>query len=144
MDLYREHLTHHYRHSPHRGTIDSPSLTGGQYNPACGDAIALTGVVHDNRVHCLKFTGTGCVISQAAASLLCQAVAGKTVAELAHYGSTEMLTMLGVSLGPTRLKCALLPLEALRTGLAHYQEPDAKDNDAQSCHLTVSDPAHRP
>jgi len=60
------------------------------------------------------FTGKGCAISKASASLLTDEVIGKTISELRKWDKTSIIKMLGIELGPNRLKCALLPLEALQ------------------------------
>jgi len=68
-------------------------------------------------VQCAMFTGKGCAISKAAASLLTDAAAGKTIIELRKWDKASMIKMLGIELGPNRLKCALLPLEALHKAI---------------------------
>jgi len=118
--LYQHTLMDHYRHPRNRGTLAQPDFTSGLLNPSCGDRVALAGQVADNLVTLLKFEGHGCVISQATASLLTEAVINKPIDELCRLDKDFVLAMIGMDLGPTRLKCALLPLEALHKGLAHY------------------------
>jgi len=83
-------------------------------NPLCGDVIQMEiEIVHGVIKHAM-FTGNGCAISKAASSLLTDAAKGKTISELRKWDKTSMIKLLGIKLGPNRLKCALLPLEALQ------------------------------
>ncbi|MCL5874884.1 MAG: iron-sulfur cluster assembly scaffold protein [Candidatus Dependentiae bacterium] len=118
--MYQQELLDHYHHSPHRGTLDNPDFSSEVYSPSCGDIIAFCGIMHNNRPTEIKFTGSGCVISQAAASLLAAKALQSTYEDILAFGAQDMLTLLGIQLGPTRLKCALLPLEALQQALRIY------------------------
>lgn len=122
MNLYRERLMDHYRHPRNKGRLENPDFTSGQFNPSCGDSITLDARVQDGTIKEISFEGKGCVISQATASLLTELAKGKTLVELLHLDETAMLELVGMQLGPTRLKCALLPLEALQEGIKNYQK----------------------
>ena len=113
--MYHEKLMAYYRDSQFRGTVPAASFKSQVHNPSCGDTVALEGTVQDGKIVTLKFTGAGCVISQAAAAILCEFSAGKTVAELRALDAQTMKEMVGIPLGPTRLRCALLALEALQS-----------------------------
>ena len=117
-DLYREELLDHWRASPHRGRLARPDAAGEGMNPLCGDAVRLEFQVAGGRIADVKCDGDGCVISQAAASLLAGLVIGKTVAEARDLDRQALLAELGVPLSPARLKCALLALSVLRQALA--------------------------
>jgi len=112
----------HYRFPRHRGRVDNPDFVSQELNPSCGDAVCLSGRFEGDALIAVAFEGTGCVISQAAASLLMQACHGKPRAYLASLTKELMVELVGIELGPTRLKCALLPLQALHQGLAMYQK----------------------
>lgn len=116
-DVYREEILDHYRHPRHRGTLEHPDLTYEDANPLCGDRIRIDVNVRDDRVEAVAFSGEGCAISQAAASMLCERVAGQPLAEVRALGRQDVLDMLGIELGPVRLKCALLGLKTLKAGL---------------------------
>ncbi len=117
MNMYQEALMDHYRNPRNRGTLALPDFSSGMANPSCGDAVSLHGILTHGVIEVCLFEGKGCVISQATASLLTEKVRGKTIAEVATLNADAMQTLIGMQLGPTRLKCALLPLEALKNGL---------------------------
>ncbi len=122
MNIYQEELMDHYRNPRNHGRLPHPDFTSGEYNPSCGDSIALEGCVKHNMLAEIAFVGKGCVISQAAASMLTEACKGKPVNDLLALDKDFILTMIGIQLGPTRLKCALLPLQALQGGIINYKE----------------------
>lgn len=115
--LYQEIIIDHYRNPRNKGTLVNPDFTSTQHNPSCGDSISWVGRVQDGRITALGFEGAGCVISQATASLLSEAVINKSIKDIMDLDSSFMISLIGISLGPTRLKCALLSLEALKDGL---------------------------
>lgn len=118
-DLYRDEILEHYR-SPHNfGTLDSPDAVHEGANPLCGDRITMmVGIGADGTVDEVAFTGRGCAISQASASMLTDEIKGKPLAEVARLGRQDVLDNLGIEISPARLKCALLSLETLRDALA--------------------------
>jgi nitrogen fixation NifU-like protein len=120
--VYKELLLDHYRSQRYRGKVDAPTFTGQEYNPSCGDRIAFEGVVKDGIIEKLAFSGHGCVISQAVASLLAQSCCLQPVPDVMLMDAEKIIQMIGMPLGPTRLKCALLPLHALKNGLAAAQK----------------------
>lgn len=115
-DLYRENILDHYKHPRNRGTLEGPDITYEDANPLCGDRIRMDLKVKDGRIEQIRFSGQGCSISQAAASMLCEAVEGKTLEEAKRISRDEMLELLGIELGPVRLKCGLLALKTLKAG----------------------------
>jgi SUF system NifU family Fe-S assembly protein len=76
-DMFRENILDHYRHPRNRGTLEHPDITYEDANPLCGDRIRMDLMVKDDRIAQVRFSGVGCSISQAAASMLCEAVEGK-------------------------------------------------------------------
>lgn len=107
----------HYRRPRNRGLIDGADFSFELHNPLCGDRIAISGMLNGSTVTQLGHEGAGCVISQAAASLLSDYFLTKTIDEIMHLDAQAICAILGMKLGPTRLKCALLPLEAMRAAL---------------------------
>ncbi len=117
MNLYKELLLDHYRAPRNRGIVPAATFSSGEYNPSCGDSVGYNGIVLNSIITDLKFSGQGCVISQAVASILTEHCCAKTVAEIMLLTKEDILRIIGMELGPMRLKCALLPLEALQKGL---------------------------
>jgi nitrogen fixation NifU-like protein len=115
-DLYREHILDHYQHPRNRGTLEHPDISYEDANPLCGDTIRMDLNVKDGRIEQVRFSGTGCSISQAAASMLCEAIEGRALEEAKRISRDDMLEMLGIELGPVRLKCGLLALKTLKAG----------------------------
>ena len=121
MNLYHELLLDHYKYPRHKGMLKNPDFSSGQYNPSCGDRVAFQGKVTDGTISQIAFEGSGCVISLATASLLSEFILNKSVSFAQHLAPADILTLIGIELGPTRLKCALLPLEAIQEGISAYQ-----------------------
>lgn len=121
MNIYQQELLDHYHYSPFRRVLAYSDFVSGEYNPSCGDKVSMQGTVVDGTVQEMVFEGCGCVISQAAASLLCREAAGKPVEQLLTLDTAYMVELINIPLGPTRLKCALLALYALQQGLKQYQ-----------------------
>ena len=113
-DLYRDYILEHYRRPHNFGPLESPSASFEGANPLCGDRITMQLTVEDGVVKDVGFTGRGCAISQASASLLTDEVKGKPVADVAAFGATDLLDLLGIEISPARLKCAMLSFESLQ------------------------------
>jgi nitrogen fixation NifU-like protein len=120
--LYQAELLDHYRNPRHRGELPVADFASQQLNPSCGDMVSFQGRVTDGTLSAVAFKGVGCVISQATASLLSERVVGLSLNSIMAYDKDFILNLIGMELGPTRLKCALLPLEALQQGIYQYQE----------------------
>jgi nitrogen fixation NifU-like protein len=133
-DLYQEVILDHNRHPRNFGTLDDANRKAEGYNPLCGDRIDLTLKVEDGRVRDIAFQGSGCAISTASASLMTEALKGKTVEEADELFRSfhEMLTtgeggdperlgklaaLAGVREFPIRVKCATLAWHALQSAL---------------------------
>ena len=113
-DLYRDYILEHYRQPHNFGVLDQPSATYEGANPLCGDRITMQLAVHDGVVSDVGFTGRGCAISQASASLLTDEIKGKPVADVAGFGASDLLDLLGIEISPARLKCAMLSFDSLQ------------------------------
>jgi nitrogen fixation NifU-like protein len=117
-DLYRENIIDHYKNPHYRGHLDPSDIHFEDDNPLCGDHIEITlqvdetGIVKDGR-----FDGKGCAISQASADMLVESIIGKPLDEVKALTKQNLLDMLGIELGPVRLKCALLSLKVLKAGV---------------------------
>lgn len=119
--LYREELLDHFRYPRNSGELPDAQVSTEVLNPSCGDEIAMQIVVEDDILLQISFKGKGCVISQAAASLLTELVKGKSLEFIEALTKDDMLSLVGIELGPTRLRCALLALESLHKALSLYK-----------------------
>lgn len=123
--IYQEQLLDHYRSSRFRGILERPDFAFDTHNPSCGDRVVMQGRVVEGKLAEVRFEGAGCVISQATASMLAQAVTEKTLDDVQKMTVEDLVLLVGVPLGPVRLKCALLALEALHAGIASYRKNHA-------------------
>ncbi|MBU37812.1 MAG: SUF system NifU family Fe-S cluster assembly protein [Anaerolineaceae bacterium] len=122
-DMYREFILDHYKNPRFHGVLDNADITYEDDNPLCGDVIRVDLRVNgDKRVVDAAFSGQGCAISQASASMLMEEIQGKTLDEIKEYTRADILEMLGIELGPVRLKCAMLALKVLKVGAYGVQE----------------------
>jgi len=117
-DLYREVIIEHYKNPSYRGKLDPHDLSFEDSNPLCGDHIQIDLRVDEQGfVRDARFDGHGCAISQASADLLLESVIGKSLDEIKGLKKEHILELLGIELGPVRLKCALLSLKVLKAGV---------------------------
>ncbi len=116
-DFYRENILDHYKNPRYHVHFDDPSAVAEGVNPLCGDELAIELKVEDGVVTDVRYNGRGCAISQAAASMLSDAVKGKPVSELSEIGKEDVLDELGIPLSPIRLKCAMLSVGVLKVAL---------------------------
>jgi nitrogen fixation NifU-like protein len=121
-NLYREHILDHYANPRNQGTLDDADISCEWDNPVCGDVVRIDLRLENGRVSEARFSGQGCVISMASASMLTEEILGKTVEELKALQDEDMFSILGITLGPARAKCGLLPLQVLQKGLACLEE----------------------
>jgi nitrogen fixation NifU-like protein len=129
-DMYREVILDHYKHPRHHGTLDPHDFTYEDENPLCGDRLRIDVRLDDQqRVSEVAFSGRGCAISQAAASMLTETIVGKTLDEIKQLSKDDVLDLLGIELGPVRLKCALLSLKVLKAGAYGLQGERYQDED---------------
>lgn len=123
MDIYREIILDHYQHPHHHGELDNADATYSDVNTSCGDEIRMDlKVGPDGRVADVGFSGHGCAISQASASLLSDQIIGMPVDDVLKLGRQDVLDNLGgITLTPIRLKCALLGLGVLKAAIYTYK-----------------------
>jgi nitrogen fixation NifU-like protein len=121
--LYRDEILEHYRRPHNFGTLEQPDVSYEGSNPLCGDRITLMLDLDDSgHVSDVAFTGRGCAISQASASLLTDTLRGRATEDLLHLGKDDVLELLGIEISPARLKCALLSLDTLQRALSERTE----------------------
>ena len=117
-DFYRELIIERYKSPQFKGELDPNDISYEDDNPACGDHIQIDVRLDDNQlVTEAMFSGEGCAISLASADLLLESIIGKSLEEVKLLAKEDILEMLGIELGPVRLKCALLPLKVLKAGV---------------------------
>lgn len=132
-DLYRETIIDRYQNPRFRGVLDPHTHSYEDDNPVCGDHIRIDLRVDDKDIVTeANFSGEGCSISQASADLLMEKVTGMPVAQVRELGKQDILDMLGIELGPVRLKCALLSLKVLKGGVYGLDEVISLDDLAES------------
>lgn len=112
--LYKEEILDHYYHPQNFGTLAAITHQASQKNPFCGDEITLQLLIENSEVRMVSFSGVGCAVSIAAASLLTEVVKGKTEKELTRFSQEDMLDLLSVPISETRKKCALLAWATLQ------------------------------
>ncbi|MEA2621390.1 MAG: nitrogen fixation protein NifU [Chloroflexota bacterium] len=124
-DLYRDEILEHYRNPHNFGTLPEPDASFEGSNPLCGDRITvmLKFSGDGERVDEVAFTGRGCAISQASASMLTDEIKGKELATVRQLTNQDVLDTLGIEISPARLKCALLSVDTLRRALAERAHP---------------------
>jgi nitrogen fixation NifU-like protein len=126
-DLYRELIIDRYKNPQYRGSLNPHDIAFEDDNPLCGDHIKIElRVDPEKRVSEAAFDGHGCAISQASADLLLESIQGKSLDEVKALTKEDILDMLGLELGPVRLKCALLSLKVLKAGV--YGLGEASDD----------------
>src|SRR3954462_2263422 len=113
-DLYRDYILEHYRRPHNFGVIEDADASYEGANPLCGDRITLMLGVKDGVVDRVGFTGRGCAISQASASLLTDEIKGKPLTDVAAFRADDLLDLLAIEISPARLKCAMLSHDSLQ------------------------------
>ncbi|AKU06298.1 MULTISPECIES: Fe-S cluster assembly sulfur transfer protein SufU [Haloferax] len=117
-DMYRQQIMDHYKNPRNHGRLESPTFTHTGENPSCGDTITMDVQLADDgeTIERVAFSGDGCAISQASASMLTQRLPGTTLSELAEMDTDDITEMLGVDISPMRIKCAVLARQVAQDG----------------------------
>jgi len=127
-DIYREIILDYYRNPRNYGKIENPDISKRDSNPLCGDELEMHINIKENKVSDVKFTGKGCAISQASASMLTELIMGKDFDYVKQLTKEDILENLGLpDLGPARIKCALLSLKVLKYGIYSYLSEKLND-----------------
>jgi len=112
--LYREIILEHWQHPQNFGVIKNADFDITQNNPLCGDKIRLTGKIENGKLKKIAFSGEGCAISSASASLFTEEIKGEDLETIKKIKNEDVLKMLGIALTPARTKCALLVFTTLK------------------------------
>ena len=138
-ELYREIILDHYRNPRNSGSLDQPSASGEGDNPLCGDEVKIDLAIRDGRIVDVRFVAKGCSISQASASMMTEAIKGRSLEEVESlfemfkgmmYGADEvdvealgdLEALQGVRKFPVRVKCATLAWNTLEEALEEYRK----------------------
>jgi nitrogen fixation NifU-like protein len=114
-DFYRDYILDHYRSPRNFGTLDRPDASAEDLNPLCGDQIKMELKVDDGVITDVRFSGKGCAISQASASMLTESIKGMKLEDAAKLSKDAVLENVGIGISPTRMKCAMLGLRVLKS-----------------------------
>ena len=117
MNIYAENILDHYKNPRNKKKLGDATLSQPGVNPLCGDHLVMYLKIENNKIVEAAFEGKGCAISQAAASMLTETLENKTIQEAKKISKDDILEMLGIEIGPTRLKCALLAWDTLQESL---------------------------
>jgi nitrogen fixation NifU-like protein len=124
--LYSDVLLDHFRNPRNYGGLPSPDVTYEEFNPLCGDRIRIELEISANRIVAARFVGDGCAICIAAASMLTELALGAEIDQGEVISSETLLSSLKSDIKPSRVKCALLPLDALRSCVKIYNQPQTR------------------
>jgi nitrogen fixation NifU-like protein len=116
-ELYQEHILDHYEDPFHRGSLPAATHAHEDNNPLCGDVVRIELELGDGQIRDCYFTGQGCVISQASASMLLEHMQGKSLDEAKRFSAEDMLKLYGARLTPNRQKCCLLSWKVLQSAV---------------------------
>ncbi len=120
MDIYRQIIIDLFQHPHHFGVLKKPSVTNQEFNSFCGDKLRMDLKIHNDKIIDVKFSGSGCAISIACASILTDMIYDKTIIGVEKMRREDLLSQLNINLSPTRLKCAYLSWEVLQKALYTY------------------------
>jgi nitrogen fixation NifU-like protein len=125
-EMYQAQVLDHYRNPRNKGTLPDPDIEHKESNPLCGDEIEFQLALDaKGKVKDVRFDGHGCAISLSSASMLSERIKGMPLKKILRLTKDDVLGMLGVPLTPARLKCALIPLDALVQGIIEYGKAHA-------------------
>jgi nitrogen fixation NifU-like protein len=123
-DLYRDEILEHYRNPHNFGTLEDPDAVHEGQNPLCGDRITMMLTIDEaGTIDDVAFSGRGCAISQASASLLTDQLRGLSLRDAEALTNQDVLDLLGIDISPARLKCALLSIDTLKRALEERGSP---------------------
>jgi len=133
-DIYRELILDYYRNPRNFGKLEKFDIDARDTNPLCGDEVEMQiRVGEGEKIEEIRFVGKGCAISQASASMLTELAKGKQLEWVKQVSKEDVFKMLGnPDLGPSRVKCALLGMKVLKTGVygylgTHYEDSEGSD-----------------
>jgi nitrogen fixation NifU-like protein len=131
-DFYKEYILDHYRNPRNFGELEAPTATAEDLNPLCGDRIRFDLMVEDGKVTDVRFSGRGCAISQASASMLSENLRGQKLEDVARLSQEAVLENVGIGISPARMKCAMLGLKVVKSAalgeIATWPDEETPEN----------------
>ncbi len=124
-----EEILDHYQDPRNHGTIEDADLSHEEGNPSCGDEVRIDIKLDGDVIKDIKFSGKGCAISQASSSMLTERLMGTNLSDIKSMNKQDILDMLGIDIGPMRIKCALLPLKVVKVEAYGLDTWEAEDED---------------
>ena len=122
IDMYAENIMDHFNSPRNKGEVKNADIKHSGFNPFCGDEVEITAKLTSKKeINEIKFSGKGCSISQASASMLTEMIRGKSIEEVKKLSKEDILDMLNIPIGPVRLKCALLALDTIQEGIQNFE-----------------------
>ena len=119
-DIYKDIILDYYRNPRNFGDLANADVRAKDSNPLCGDIIEMQLKINDGKIDDVRFKGRGCAISQASASMLTEVIKGKSIDDVQAMGKSNVLELMGIDPGPTRIKCALLGLKVVKLAVYGY------------------------
>ncbi|OFX16247.1 SUF system NifU family Fe-S cluster assembly protein [archaeon RBG_16_50_20] len=119
-DIYKDIILDYYRNPRNFGDLANADVRAKDSNPLCGDIIEMQLKINDGKIDDVRFKGKGCAISQASASMLTEVIKGKSLDDVKAMGKSNVLELMGIDPGPTRIKCALLGLKVVKLAVYGY------------------------
>ena len=126
-DIYRENIMDHYKNPRNFGKLKTANIEYRDYNPICGDEITIQIEIQNDKVKDVKFIGKGCAISMATASILTEELKGKSIKDVEKLKNEDILKMIGIDVSPSRIKCVLLSLSAIKKGMKLGEKNDIEN-----------------
>jgi nitrogen fixation protein NifU and related proteins len=126
MKLYNQILMEHYHNPKHYGKLENPDFEVMVFNPLCGDKLYLYVELQGLEISKIGFEGEGCIISFATASIIFDKVIKQTIEAIEMLSEKDIVELIQLKMGPNRLKCALLPLEAIKQLVQKYKLDSSK------------------
>ena len=119
-DIYKDIILDYYRNPRNFGDLADADVRAKDSNPLCGDIIEMQLKINDGKIDDVRFKGKGCAISQASASMLTEVIKGRSLDDVKAMGKSNVLELMGIDPGPTRIKCALLGLKVVKLAVYGY------------------------
>jgi nitrogen fixation protein NifU and related proteins len=126
IDMYQENILDHYDNPRNFGHLKKPQVKSHDTNPLCGDMFDMEFIFKDGKVDDIKFSGHGCAISTASASMLTEKIKGMKIEDVKKLEKQDILDLLGIEVSYARIKCALLSLKVMKLGVYDYLNKTTK------------------
>ena len=120
QEMYMEHILDLYKNPLNFGILENADFKERCFNPSCGDEVEIQAKINNNKISDVKFIGKGCAICVASASLLIDNIKNKSLDELNNLTREDMMKLVGIEVGPARMKCITCPLVSLRNGIKSF------------------------